>query len=215
MNRNLKIIGIGSIARVGKDSLAKSLYTLLTREGYVCRITSLASALKNDCADFLKSNFDYDVWTDDTEEKRKFRDFLVLYGKMHRMKSLGRHWTQIVENSLKDFAENCDNPNNKPIVGIVPDIRYSDPLFPEDEAWWVQQHMKGIIIDVDRTYNGIKIPPANADEEINSERIKRIANYLFEWETIKGNLEFENTFNGEIFEQILPLYDKIKLDYLC
>ena len=211
---NIKLLSIGSTARVGKDSLAKSLFTLLVQDGYNARIYSLANALKQDCADFLQNNFGYDVWTDDTEEKKKFRDFLVLYGKMHRQQSKGTYWTNIVEQKIKEDASIINADNRLPFVAIVPDVRYADPIYPHDEVWWVQKKMNGVLINLDRIDNGVRILPANLDEEINYGRIKPIADYLFEWETLKGPLEFTNTFNGEIFEQVTPLYNKIKSEYL-
>jgi len=212
--KNIKIISIGSKSRVGKDSLAKSLFTLVSRDGYNVRIYSLANALKQDCADFLEKNFGYNVWTDDTEQKKKFRDFLVLYGKMHRENSGGTYWTKKVENQILRDAGVINQDCTLPYVAIIPDIRYADPRFLNDEVSWVQKEMNGVLIDVNRTNEGIIVSPANSDEEINSTRIAKLADYQFEWETIKGSLDFTNTFNGEIFEQVNPLYKKIKEEYL-
>jgi hypothetical protein len=213
--KKIKLVSIGAIARSGKDSLAKSIFTLAAQDGYNCKIYSLANALKSACAEFLSKNFGYDVWTDNTDEKSKFRDFLVLFGKMYRENSKGTHWTSIVEKQIQEDATKiCNGRPDFPFLAIVADIRYADPRFPEDEAWWVQNKMGGKLINLNRIDNGVMVPPANADEEFNSKRIFQVADYHLTWDTVKGELDFTNTFNGEIFAQVNPVYKTIKEQYL-
>jgi len=214
-NPKILTIGIGSTARSGKSSLAQCLLSLLKDDGYYCGEYPLAHALKKQCEDFLWHSFKYNVWTENTEEKSKFRDFLVIYGKMAREMSEGKFWTSIVEDQIIKDAEKLNKSYKLPYVAIVPDIRYNDPKYKNDEVHWVQKRMNGILIDLNRIdEGGVLIPPANKDEEINSSSIKEVSDYHLTWNTIRGEMNFTDLYNGEIFNQVKPLYEQIKREYL-
>lgn len=213
-NNKIVTLGIGCCARIGKDSLALCLKTLLNRDGYNVGIYSLAASLKNACEEFLLTNFNYYVWTNDTNEKAKFRDFLVLFGKMHRELSQGTHWTSIVEKKIKEEANYFNGFSDKPYIAIVPDIRYDDPKFPKDEAYWIQSKMNGYLINLNRRAKGELVLPANSDESLNLPRIRERCDYDMTWNTIEGAMEFNNLNNHEIFDQVAPLYKEITLQCL-
>jgi hypothetical protein len=167
-------IGIGGVARAGKDSFANSLLNLLKLDGYRSIRSSLAEPLKHDCKDFISSKLGLDVWTDKTEEKASFREMLVWYGKVKRQQTEGKYWTDLLAKRVEIEA---------PDICIVPDVRYSQ--YPEDEVFWIKEKMNGILIHVQRTdANGDIIPPANMDESINDKIVRDNADFQLEWPTV-------------------------------
>lgn len=167
-------IGIGGVARAGKDSFANALLNFLKLDGYRSIRSSLAEPLKHDCKDFISTKLGLDVWTDKTEEKATFREMLVWYGKVKRQQTEGKYWTDLLTKRVEIEA---------PDICIVPDVRYSQ--YPEDEVFWLKEKMNGILIHVQRTdANGDIIPPANMDESINDKIVRDNADFQLEWPTV-------------------------------
>lgn len=167
-------IGIGGVARAGKDSFANSLLNLLKIDGYKSIRSSLAEPLKHDCKDFISAKLGLDVWTDNTQDKAIFREMLVWYGKVKRQQTEGKYWTDLLTKRVEMQA---------PDICIVPDVRYSQ--YPEDEVFWVKEKMNGVLIHVQRTdANGDVIPPANMDESINDKIVRDNADFRLEWPTV-------------------------------
>ena len=167
-------IGIGGVARAGKDSFANSLLNLLRLDGYRTIRSSLAEPLKHDCKEFISTKLGLDVWTDNTQEKAIFREMLVWYGKVKRQQTDGKYWTDLLTKKIE-----IESPD----ICIVPDIRYLQ--YPEDEVYWLKDKMKGCLIHVQRKdVNGDIVPPANMDESINDFLIRDHADYQLEWNTV-------------------------------
>lgn len=167
-------IGIGGVARAGKDSFANALLNFLKLDSYRSIRSSLAEPLKHDCKDFISTKLGLDVWTDKTEEKATFREMLVWYGKVKRQQTEGKYWTDLLTKRVEIEA---------PDICIVPDVRYSQ--YPEDEVFWLKEKMNGILIHVQRTdANGDIIPPANMDESINDKIVRDNADFQLEWPTV-------------------------------
>jgi hypothetical protein len=167
-------IGIGGVARAGKDSFANSLLNLLKLDGYKASRSSLAEPLKHDCKEFISTKLGLDVWTDNTQEKAIFREMLVWYGKVKRQQTEGKYWTNLLTKKVE-----IESPD----VCIVPDVRYLQ--YPEDEVYWLKDKMKGILIHVQRKdAHGDIIPPANMDESINDKLVRDNADYQLEWPTV-------------------------------
>jgi hypothetical protein len=170
-------IGIGGVARAGKDSLANSLASLLKADGYNTIRSSLAAPLKHDCKDFISTKLGLDVWTNNTQEKAIFREMLVWYGKVKRQQTEGKYWTDLLTKKVE-----IESPD----VCIVPDVRYLQ--YPEDEVHWLKQKMGGVLIHVQRRdMHGDIVPPANMDESINDKLIRDNADYQLEWPTVGEN----------------------------
>jgi len=167
-------IGIGGVARAGKDSFANSLLKLIKLDGYNAIRSSLAEPLKHDCKDFISTKLGLDVWTDNTQEKAIFREMLVWYGKVKRQQTEGKYWTDLLTKKVE-----IESPD----ICIVPDVRYLQ--YPEDEVFWLKEKMKGVLIHVQRRdAHGDIIPPANMDESINDKLIRDNADFQLEWPTV-------------------------------
>jgi hypothetical protein len=186
-------------------------------EGYDCKIYSLANALKKDVENFLHDQLQYDVWTNDTDQKAKFREFLVWYGKQKRQSSDGTYWTGIVENQIIEDAKNISKYSPElPFIAIVPDIRYS--FYEKDEDEWVQNNSNwtGKLVHVRRfglesiSLMGNEYPPLNADEAENDPKIEAKADYKFKWETVG---EFPTSFySSEHYTLVNPLFNNLLED---
>lgn len=214
MSKKIFVVGCGARGRVGKDLLAKCLFSLFDLEGYNCKIYSLANALKHDVNDFLKEKLNYDVWTNNTEEKAKFRDFLVWYGKQKRESSNGTYWTNLVEQQIIADSKNIDKHKSPhPFVAIVPDIRYS--VYENDEDAWVQNNPEwvGKLIHVTRiAESGEEFPPLNEDEANNDPKIKDKADYRFTWTTVG---DYPSSFyKSEHYALVKPLFNNLLRDFL-
>ena len=200
---NYNLLGISGFARSGKDSLAKNIKAQLERDGYVPKIYSLAHALKKDLEQFLAEKCGLDVWTDDTRTKAKFRPLLVAYGKIQRERSAGTYWTSIIQ---KEMEKDASEHTNGEFVSILADVRYAS--YPDtDEVFWLKK-LGGYLINVNRiSEDGLRVAPANNDEEENSIIIERLADYNLTWDSYRNVPE--GFFEGPLLDAVKPLYSDI------
>lgn len=189
-------IGIAGVSRSGKDSFALDLQNMICNyKGCMVYRTALADPLKGDCKNFIKKYLGLDVFTDNTEEKAIFREFLVWYGKVKRQQSEGTYWTSLLDQRVKKF-----NPD----VCIVSDIRYQQ--YDNDEVHWLKSKPQNILIHLQRaTIKGEIVPPANMDESINDSILQSYADYKIVWPTFSENRKYDGmkeivkkTFNSII-----------------
>ena len=161
-------IGIAGVSRSGKDSLALEIENIIqSYQGRQIYRTSLAQPLKEDCKDFIKQYLHLDVFTDKTEEKSIFREFLVWYGKVKRQQTEGKYWTNLLDERVNKF---------QPDICIVPDVRYQQ--YEQDEVSWLKSKPNNILIHLQRiAMNGEAVQPANMDESINDSIIQNSADY--------------------------------------
>lgn len=161
---NKKVIGISGLARSGKDSLCKLMTELIPNS----KRFALADILKENINPFLISQFGIDIFTCSPSEKELVRPLLVSYGKVLRIKTKGKFFTDFLEKKISE--DDCD-------VAIITDVRYDE--FDEDEIWWVKNRMSGVMIHLSR--DGI-LPP-NEDEEKNDPILKLKSDISIRWET--------------------------------
>lgn len=169
------IIGISGVATAGKDTLYKILEKNLGILNIKTKRIALADQLKYDLTDFIKKYFDINIFSASAEEKKLIRSLMVSYGKIKRIQSLGKHWTNIAQREIDECI-------NNDILPIITDIRYSE--YKEDELFWLKQKNKGLLIHVTRIDdNGKPIPPANIEERKNNPIIKKSADFKLKWKT--------------------------------
>jgi hypothetical protein len=196
-------IGIAGVARAGKDSLALELEKVLrNRTSKLIYRTSLAQPLKEDCKDFIQTYLGIDVFTNNSEEKSIFRDFLVWYGKVKRQQTSGKYWTSLLDERVAKYS---------PDICIIPDIRYQQ--YKEDEAFWLQKKKKGVLIHLQRIgLNGEIVPPANMDETINDSILRGAADYKIVWPTFTD--ENQKPYMAEYAEQTFNTVIKEKINHV-
>ena len=193
-------IGIAGVSRSGKDSLALEIENIIqSYQGRQIYRTSLAQPLKEDCKDFIKQYLHLDVFTDKTEEKSIFREFLVWYGKVKRQQTEGKYWTNLLDERVNKF---------QPDICIVPDVRYQQ--YEQDEVSCLKSKPNNILIHLQRiAMNGEAVQPANMDESINDSIIQNSADYKIVWPTFGDESKEEcmreiaqQAFNAVIKEKI-------------
>lgn len=186
-----KIIGLGGVARSGKDTFAAILENKLQQAGKSVKKIALAGPLKEHCDKFLTENLGISAFTQVPEEKLIIRPFLVWYGDAQRKRTSGRFWTNLASEEIK--KTNYD-------YYIITDIRYDD--YPIDELQWLKNEWKGILCHVSKfvvnkqeqyhpevngyVYYKTFVAPANDHEEKNDPKIKKAADYVVEWPHVCG-----------------------------
>lgn len=196
------VVGIGGVARSGKNLLCDLLMQNLYLEGYTSKQFALASDLKNDCNEFLYKMCDLNVWTDLTEDKSQFREFLVWYGNLKRKQSNGRYWIEKLDRRISTYE--CD-------VAIVTDVRYD--VYDEDEVHWIKEEKQGLLIHLkrfSRDENNFMqyTKPANQHESSNDSSLYTKADINITWETVsdpKNNeiiIDIVNNTTKKIIEKI-------------
>jgi len=175
-----KYIGISGVARSGKNSFADIMCDIYKERGISTKTFALAYQLKKDCEEFVQKNLGLSIWTEKTEEKNIFREFLVWYGDVKRKQSEGKYWTSKLKEDLDKSDAN---------VNIITDIRYS--IYPEDEVDWIKHVVNGKLIHIAKYVlkgnTKIFTEPANEHEIFNDPIVKRNADVSVEWESYSGS----------------------------
>ena len=210
------IIGIGGVARSGKDTFAKLLESELRSLKYSCKFLALAEPLKQDVDDFCWNNFGISAFTDKTEEKHIIRDLMVGFGSGKRKISEGKYFTRLAESKI----DTCFSD-----IVIVTDIRFDE--FEEDEVFWLKEKMNGVLTHVSRfdfavveenkegEMKGLNkrtfIEPANDHERSNDPKVRDAADFSFNWPTFDENYEQKCLPYVEKFVQWLIDRQRIQL----
>ena len=87
-----EIIGLGGVARVGKDTLCNEMISEFKKYGIKASRLAFADQLKKDLEKFLLDKTGVNVYTDDDSNKKNIRPLLVEYGKLMRQLSDGKYW---------------------------------------------------------------------------------------------------------------------------
>lgn len=213
MNKQI-VIGVGGVARAGKNLFCDLLVKQLKQQYNLhAQHFALAYELKMDCRLFVHEHLNVDVFTENSEEKKIFRDMLVWYGDAKRKQTNGRYWIEKLNLRIsKEFAW-----GTPPIdVAIVSDIRYD--FYQNDEVDWIRKEKNGPFIHISKfTYgfptdgrvvkvggeavNKTKIftDPANSHEALNDPKLQKKADYLLQWEDISygKTLTYDELLNNE------------------
>ena len=174
------VVGISGVARSGKNLLCELLMQNLYLEGYTSKPFALAADLKNDCDEFLYKKCDLNVWTDLTEDKTQFREFLVWYGSLKRKQTDGRYWIDKLDRRISTYEGD---------VAIVTDVRYDQ--YDKDEVHWIKEEKQGLLIHLkrfkrDNTNFVHYTKPANDHESLNDRSLYEKADINITWETVKN-----------------------------
>jgi hypothetical protein len=206
------LVGVSGVARSGKNLFCDMVIEELTNQGYTAKQFALADALKKDCEDFLKTKCDLDVYSDNTQQKTLFREFLVWYGDLRRKQTNGRHWIETMNNMIAQSE--CD-------VALVSDVRYAH--YPNDELGWVLFEHEGLLVHLRRyersstavidEKGNLKmdyIQAPNEHERINDPKLREGAHFKLNWPTVdnpRKNLETMQMVQ-DITTEIIELVNK-------
>ncbi|MFA5234041.1 MAG: hypothetical protein WC390_06525 [Sulfurimonas sp.] len=189
------IVGIGAVARCGKNSLANFLQESLESHGFLVAQYPLATPLKEELDSALLANFNISAFTEKDSEKNLIRDILVSWGQVHRKQTCGTHFTQLADEYIA-FLGDVD-------FVLIPDVRFSQ--FPTDEIQWLKNR-GGMFIYLDRTTNGIKVMPTNEDEAKNSIKLDKMADLHVTWETFGTNVSAGKEIAAAKLSKVLDFF---------
>ena len=189
-SKKIRVIGVGGVARAGKDTFVSILIAALAKNGFKTKRIAFADPLKSYCDAFCRQSIGFSSFTQIPEEKNLIRPFLVWFGDAKRKQTNGKFWTNLAEQNIQNAQiEGYD-------YAIISDVRYDH--YPEDELIWLKEKMGGVLVHVSR-YDEFKgkvpkssqlkvqkrfVPPANDHEMINDPKIKKKADYVVEWPTL-------------------------------
>ncbi len=206
------LVGVSGVARSGKNLFCDMVIDELARQGYIGKQFALADALKRDCEGFLRDKCDLDVYSDDTQLKSLFREYLVWYGDLRRKQTNGRHWIEAMDTELAE--SDCD-------VALVSDVRYAH--YQNDELGWVLFEHEGLLIHLRRWLtpeisminlhsmeDRIYIEAPNEHERVNDPRLHEGAHLRIDWPTVDDPLDNLETRSivDEVTTEISELVNK-------
>ena len=180
-----KLIGISGVAGSGKD-----LFYSLLKDHINCEKFSLAEEIKSEMRDFIFNNYSIDILNCSWHEKNSVRSYLVAHGMSRRERSKGKFWIDKIEPKIKEsiFKHYCIEGGKDDMYPVVTDIRFDE--YEQDEVYWLKNEMGGILVHISlfEFKNGKKIfnKPANSDEASQNPRLLEKADYIIEWEKVKG-----------------------------
>jgi len=175
-----KIIGISGNARSGKDTLGRNIVSILSDSGIKAKTFSFAHELKKSVDGFLIEQLGISAFTEDSDEKKIIRPFLVNWGTEIMRKKDSEHWIKSIE---KKLSEDC--------VNIITDVRF------ENELDWVKEK-DGLSVFLSRE----GVSPANSYEEENNKLLSENVDLKF----FIGNFEDEKLImltSNEILDRLI------------
>lgn len=175
--RYLKQINLAGNAGVGKDTICN---IMISRIAYIHNLkasrVALADPLKSELSSFIFKTYGINIFSCSPKEKAAIRPILVAHGKVRRTQTNGTYWTKLAQIELdKNYTEG--------IVSIVTDIRYAE--YEKDELYWCKEENKSPLIFLER----VGIEPANEDELLNNDRLKKEADFVLEVPNVENLTE--------------------------
>ena len=163
-----KVIGIGGVARVGKDTLCSEIIHFLSLNNIEAQRIAFADELKKDLYEFLLAKTGLSVYTEIDSEKKLIRPTLVEYGKLMRSLSEGMYWIEKLQPLITSNLKNN-------VVSIISDVRY------KNEAKWVNSISGGVSIHIRRS----GILPANEEESENDPLVCKHSRIKIDYPTLE------------------------------
>jgi hypothetical protein len=180
------IIGIGGMARAGKDTFAKVAKKVLAENGYTSEKLAFADELKREIGPFIKEYYGLDIWTDNTDEKTLMRPLLVAHGCQKRIQTNGKYWIDKVDEQIEKIINSHDSSKH---VIFISDCRFPNEVDWVHDKWggWFVHLKKYTVLKDDKNtgewlyaYDG-----APNDEEAKNDPIcEKNADYQLELENI-------------------------------
>lgn len=186
------VIGVSGMARAGKDTFVKIARKILKENGYTSQQKAFANALKSDIDSWLIEKYGISAWTDNTEEKKIIRSFLVAHGCGKREQTKGKYWIDKIDN---DINFDMGGYSHSGITAHKHVIFISDCRFP-NEVDWVHNKWNGWLIHLKKysikpcknmqtPWNYKSYDTAPNDEEAKNDPIcEKNADYRLELENV-------------------------------
>ena len=181
------MIGIGGLARSGKDTLAINLAKTIKEDWQIdVQIFSLADSLKEKINPFINKEFGISAFSEDTEDKKIIRPILVAYGEAMKTKYGQNIWFSKVADNIEQAMH-----DNK-IFPIISDVRF------DFEVKLIQDN-SGQVIHITKQGN----KPPNEIEAINDPLVSSSSNLTHTWPLYSPDLMDECRSHADILWQII------------
>jgi len=181
------MIGIGGLARSGKDTLAINLAKTIKEDWQIdVQIFSLADSLKEKINPFINKEFGISAFSEDTEDKKIIRPILVAYGEAMKTKYGQNIWFSKVADNIEQAMH-----DNK-IFPIISDVRF------DFEVKLIQDN-SGQVIHITKQGN----KPPNEIEAINDPLVSSSSNLTHTWPLYSPDLMDECRSHADIIWQMI------------
>ena len=190
-NNKVNIIGVGGLAKSGKDLFCTIAANLLKEKKITTIKFAFADELKDDIDSFLREKYGISAWTSDPDEKEIIRGLLVAHGCCKRNQTKGQHWIDKIQTNILNFGLSL------PDVIFLSDIRFKNEVEFIHSFDGKFIHLSKYRLERQYTIKGkesiekvFSLPP-NEEEKLNDPIIKKMADFRLEWEDIKGSINIE------------------------
>jgi len=204
---NVKVLGLGGLAKAGKDTFVGISKNILTKNGYKPIRIAFADSLKEEVQVVLKDNgFKVNISNLSAEQKEEVRPILVFWGCQRRRESEGGlHWVNIADKKIHKFINTIHNASDavgldlNKLVFLISDCR-----FPNECEWihkkWDGEfiHLKRYSIKLTKTFD----PAPNEEELKNDPIIQEMADQKIEWEN-KKKMTFDEAINDPYLQSVV------------
>jgi len=181
------MIGIGGLARSGKDTLASNLAEIIKEDWKIdVQIFSLADSLKEKINPFINKEFGISAFSEDTEDKKIIRPMLVAYGESMKTKYGQDVWYSELSNNIEQALH-----DNK-IFPIISDVRF------DFEVKLIQDN-GGQVIHITKQGN----KPPNEIEALNDPLVESCADLSHTWPLYSPDLMHECRSHADILWQMI------------
>lgn len=181
------MIGISGLARAGKDTMARYLKKVIERElNCEVEIVHLADKLKSDLDKVIACNFNFQVFTENNDEKELIRPILVAYGEAMKKKYGKKIW-------MKKLEKEIESRRPKKFF-IISDVRF------DFEAHYLKDNLDGTVIYISK--NGHEMPPNEVEAE-NDPKVRKASDIQHHWPKYHPDNMEECEAHAEIVWQMI------------
>ena len=195
-----KIVGISGLAGAGKDLFFKVL-----SEKIKCKRFALADELKLELRTFCLLSYGIDPLSCSPQQKELIRPLMVGHALVKRNSTNGRHWIDALNQKIKEDVFQVFANSKEESVYCITDIRYNK--FEKDEVYWLKEEMKGILVHITKfkMERGKKVysSPPNEEEKVQNPLLLKNADYVIEWEHVKGDEDKIKKFISPVINDFL------------
>ena len=179
------MIGIGGLARAGKDTLAKHLSDIISEDmGFNVTILSFADQIKWQVKDICNDKYGISPYTENTEEKKIVRDILVCHGETMKKLHGETIWADLIIDKIKK--------NKEKIFPIITDVRF------DYEVKSIKDN-GGMVVHIKKIGN----QPPNDIEKLNDPLVRNAANLKHTWSEYGPDDMIECRDHAQILWQML------------
>jgi hypothetical protein len=166
------MIGIGGLARSGKDTLAQNLADIIEADmGCEVRTYSFALPIKRQMSNLLEDYYNISAFTDDTEEKLIIRPLLVAHGEQMKEEFGKDIWLKELLGAI------YEDLRYKEFFPIISDVRF------DFEAEALKKERDAAVIHLSKIGN----EPPNDIESKNDPLVKAVSDLSHTWPEYKPN----------------------------